>query len=194
MALPIVGSTAPPVRSAASTATHSASNSSSPTSTVVPASRVHRLELGVLAKSAARSIELLELVDQDASGRVGRALVLHDHRRRRTDGPEGARGQRPVARSGGAVHREVPPEVTAGVELLELGAVETPVFPVEPVLDEVEPSPVLEVEPLPVSVVAEREPFEVLVPALDAPGWSWATTMPRPTVAPAAARTAARVT
>jgi hypothetical protein len=89
----------------------------------------------------------------------------------------------------------VPPEVTAGVELLELGAVENPpVFPVEPVLAEVEPSPVFEVDPSPVLVVAECEPFEALVPAPEAPGWSWATTMPIPTVAPAAARTAARVT
>ncbi|HWD54326.1 MAG TPA: hypothetical protein VG346_04350 [Acidimicrobiales bacterium] len=54
--------------------------------------------------------------------------------------------------------------------------------------DEVEPPPVLE-------VVAEWDAFEVPVfaPALDAPGWSWATTMPMATVAPAAAKTVARV-
>jgi hypothetical protein len=65
------------------------------------------------------------------------------------------------------------------------------------VLDELEPSPVFEVELWLLSfVVAEFDPCEVpvLVPALDAPGWSWAATMPIPTVAPAAARTAARVT
>jgi hypothetical protein len=92
----------------------------------------------------------------------------------------------------------VPPEVTVGVAVLELGAVETlPVLPVEPVLDELEPSPVFEVElwPLPL-VVAELDPLDVpvLVLAPDAPGCSWAATIPIPTVAPAAARTAARVT
>jgi hypothetical protein len=84
----------------------------------------------------------------------------------------------------------VPPEVTVGVAVLELGAVETlPVFPVEPVLDDVE-------VPAVSLVVAELDAFELpaLAPAPDAPGWSWAATMPIATVAPAAARTAARVT
>jgi hypothetical protein len=88
----------------------------------------------------------------------------------------------------------VPPEVTVGVAVLELGAVETlPVFPVEPVEDEFAPAPVFEVELGPVAVVEEE--FDRLeVPAPDAPGWSWAATMPIPTVAPAAASTVARVT
>lgn len=83
----------------------------------------------------------------------------------------------------------MPPDVTVGVERLGLGAVEKPpVFPVDPVFDEVDPPPVLE-------VVGAGDPFAVpvLAPAPDAPGWAWATTMPMATVAPAAARTVAFV-
>ena len=93
--------------------------------------------------------------------------------------------------------RDVPPEVTVGVAVLELGAVETlPVFPVRTGVARVEPAPVVprdvERHDPPVVVSNRRSPDPLRrVPSERpaAPGWSWATTTPMPTVAPAAART-----
>jgi hypothetical protein len=73
-----------------------------------------------------------------------------------------------------------PPDVTLGVALLVLGAM-LPVLPVEPEFEVAE-------ELWPVLLVTPDELLEVAVPALelDAPGCSWATTTPMPSVVPVA--------
>ena len=135
MALPTVGSTAPPVRSAASTATRNASKSRSPTGTVRARVRVHGLELGVRAEPAAGQVDLLEIGGQEAGGLVRDIRVLDDDRRRRADGAERARGQlRPARAVEPALIGPMPPDVTEGVRELTLGENdEAPLFPVTPV-------------------------------------------------------------
>ena len=96
MALPTVGSTAPPVRSAASHATESASKSSALTVTVTPALACSGLELRVGPEPAAGEIDGGELGGQQLLGLVGRTGVLHDDGGGGADGPEGARRRAPA--------------------------------------------------------------------------------------------------
>jgi hypothetical protein len=93
----------------------------------------------------------------------------------------------------GAAHRDVPPDVTLGVEELDDGA-ELPELPVAPELPELPELPLVVEEPpevVPAPVVPD--PVEVSLCTLLAPGCSWATTIPMNTVAPVTARTATRV-
>jgi hypothetical protein len=149
---------------------------------------VDELELGVGSESAARHIDGMEFVLQELGRLIGRVRHRHDDRGRRANGPE--RPRRESGRLGGGRHREVPPEVTEGVEPLMEGVVAAPVLPVEPVLDESE----LEDEDDPVEPPDDPEPEEPApLEVLLAPGCSWATTMPMTAAAPVAARTMARV-
>jgi hypothetical protein len=90
----------------------------------------------------------------------------------------------------------VPPDVTVGVEELEVGAElpELPVLPVLPESPEVPELPLEEDPPVAAPVPAvDRDLVDVPLRTALAPGCSCATTMPMAAVAPAAASTAARV-
>jgi hypothetical protein len=91
-------------------------------------------------------------------------------------------------------HRDEPPEVTLGVDVLAVGAEEVPLVPVFPVFPVVPVSPVdpVDVEP----VVPDEEDVVALPEFADewpAPECSPATTTPMNAVAPVAAMTLARV-
>ena len=124
MALPTVGSTAPPVRSAASTATRNASNSRSLTSTVAPA-----CACTTCSSESARKRLQARSISSSSAARMRRGLVGDSLRPGRRPSPScrwrgrTARSVRPPAAAGH--RRDVPPDVTRGRrdELL-LGAVE----------------------------------------------------------------------
>jgi hypothetical protein len=154
-------------------------------------------QLGVCAEPAAGQVDLFEGSGKEALGDSGLVRILHSDRGRGPDRPERPDRESGVERGRGG-HREVPPDVTVGLDEVAEGADVDVVVEVvgepESTDDEVEPF-VVEVVLSPVE--RETPPFEVVVVAEDAgmldPGCSRATTTAITAVAPVAASTAPRV-
>ncbi len=175
---------------------------------------VEPLQLRVSSKPAARDIDGVELFRQDLRRGINGHGILHHDRGTGAEGAERALCQDGFEHIGRPRHREVPPDVTAGDEELDVGVCEedaededdegVPVLPVVPELEAAPSDVVAEVDPDVEDVDPDFDVPDVpdvpVVPvvafvllAAVAPGRSCATTIPIATVAPVAAMTAPRV-
>ena len=156
-------------------------------------------QLGVFAEPAAGQVDLIEGPGEDALGDIGPFRILHDHGGRGPDRPQRSDREPRVGR-GRRAHREVPPDVTVGLDEVEEGADVVEVVELE---DDPASSDDDVDAPLVVGVVrspdeTETPPLEVVVVAEEAGTLDPDVHAPRPrpsrAVAPVAASTAPRVT